>query len=92
MWPFNKIKDAFSFGGENATQKVEADQVRQASNREIDAGLDPSEISIINRVRELEKVFTDIDKGIDEITGNDYRIITITDWLNAMRSADVPWR
>ena len=91
MWPFNKIKDAFSFGGENATQKVEADQVRQASNREIDAGLDPSEISIINRVRELEKVFTDIDKGIDEITGNDYRIITITDWLNAMRSADVPW-
>lgn len=55
------------------------------------AGLTSSEIDMLNQIREVEKKFMDIDKGIDEITGPDYRIVTITDWLNAMRSADLPW-
>ena len=73
------------------SNEAEASGVREAITRDDLNGLDPSEISLINRVRELEKVYSDIDKGIDEITGPDYRIITITDWLNAMRQADVPW-
>ena len=72
-------------------QQAQASAIRALMEKEESIGLDNSEISLINRVRELEKVFTDIDKGIDEITGTDYRIMTITDWLNAIRSADVPW-
>lgn len=44
-----------------------------------------------NAIREADKRFNDIDKSIDEITGTDYRAMTIQDWLQAMRSADVPW-
>lgn len=46
---------------------------------------------VSNAIREQDKRSNDIDRRIDEITGTDYRTITITDWLNAMRSADQPW-
>jgi hypothetical protein len=73
------------------TTEVQASNVRKLEQEEDLSGFDATEIAIINRIRELEKSMTDIDKGIDEITGNDYRIFTITDWLNAMRAADLPW-
>ena len=72
-------------------QEAEASAIRKL-NEIVDTGiLDSSDVSVLNRVRELEKVFSDIDRGIDEITGTDYRIMTISDWLNAIRQADVPW-
>lgn len=54
-------------------------------------GLNDGQISILNQIREAEKTFRDIDRGIDEITGNDYRIMTISDWLAAIRQADQPY-
>jgi hypothetical protein len=75
----------------NRNKVVNAESVRQSNVKDDLSGLDPTEISLVNRIRELEKAFMDIDKGIDEITGPDYRIFTITDWLNAMRAANVPW-
>lgn len=46
---------------------------------------------MMQSLRESEKRFNDIDRGMDEITGVDYRPFTIQDWLYAMRSADQPW-
>lgn len=46
---------------------------------------------LTNVIREQEKRSNDIDRGIDEITGTDYRATTIQDWLTAIRSADQPW-
>lgn len=46
---------------------------------------------ITNAIREQDKRLNDVDRGIDEITGPDYRTTSITDWLNAMRAADQPW-
>lgn len=46
---------------------------------------------VSNQIREMDKNFKDIDNGIDEITGTDYRTMTITDWLHSMRQADQPY-
>lgn len=46
---------------------------------------------IMQSIRSADKRFNDIDRGMDEITGVDYRPQTIQDWLMAMRSADQPW-
>lgn len=45
-----------------------------------------------NIIREQEKTRTDIDRGIDELVGPDYRIITLSDWLTAVRSCTQPWQ
>lgn len=46
---------------------------------------------MVQSIRESDKRFNDIDRGADEITGTDYRPVTVQDWLYAMRSADQPW-
>ena len=63
------------------------------SNTEQDnpQGFTDKELDLYNQVRNMEKRFSDIDKGMDEIVGNDYRAVTISDWLNAMRQADQPY-
>lgn len=48
-------------------------------------------LEAINSFTEGEKKIASIDANIDEITGTNYRIFTMTDWLNAMRCADVPF-
>ena len=53
--------------------------------------LSATELELVNQTREVEKSLRSIDRNIDEITGTDYRAITIKDWLHAMRAADVPW-
>jgi len=46
---------------------------------------------IENIIRDTDRKIYDIDKSSDEITGTDYRVFTIQDWVYAMRSADQPW-
>lgn len=79
--------DLFGLFSKKPTASVKPLQVDTDNTQ----GLSLDEIGILNQIREAEKTFRDIDRGIDEITGNDYRVMTISDWLAAIRQADQPY-
>lgn len=61
-------------------------------NTSFDSGaVTDRELFLQNQITELKNRMGDIDSGIDEITGNDYRTMTIQDWINAVRQADQPY-
>jgi len=46
---------------------------------------------LTNQYREANKSGTDIDRQIDDFIGWSYTTKTVSDWRQAMQSADVPW-
>lgn len=80
----------FKFNIFNRKPKVD---VRSLKAPEISEKDTPDEvyIKLQNAIKELRNQLGDIDNGIDDIIGNDYRAITIQDWLYAIRAADVPF-
>jgi len=69
---------------------AEAKLIKHVQNADTSQAV--TQVEIDNILRQAEKTSRSIDKGIDELTGNDYRIYSVTDWHNAMRTADQPWK
>ena len=77
------------FGYEfNKTVRIKSDLVRELQT----AASDPDNERVIQNLnREIENAYRDLNMQIDEISGTDYRVFSISDWLDAMRQADQPW-
>lgn len=74
----------------NAIVRQESKFVRALENVAKDPGA-MSEQQLQKLHRQIDNITKDINNSIDEISGTNYRIYTISDWLTAQRQADQPW-